>query len=331
MVTSVRGVDGDEGEVPQILTAFELRLLGGFGLGEHGFRETIGDAVGMDRNEARHLLRRRIAEPLDNAGGLHAHARGARNLEAHQLAIFGISGGTPRHGPFFQLLALDRIDDARASRKRAENAEQASCGLRQALDGPRLIGVIGIGAEGGDPRQHAVADAGDGARLAFALGHEDAGRSAMLLVPHRGSGDEFAVGVAAGDLDHRHRRQDARPRQLAARARDQPVIGHVAQERFQRDPVAALDPEGARDLALAGLTGCGGEKVDNVLLGRKFAHSLVARSPLRFCHGRRSACRLLDGLFVALSAFTRRLLGRLLLGRAFGASARRSARRPRQG
>ena len=43
-------------------------------------------------------------------------------------------------------------------------------------------------------------------------------------------------------------------------------------------------------------------------------------SPLRFSHLRRSACRLLDGLFVALCALACRLLGRLLLGRALGVS-----------
>ena len=59
--------------------------------------------------------------------------------------------------------------------------------------------------------------------------------------------------------------------QLAARAGDQPVIGHVAQQRLERDAVAALDAEGTRDLALAGVAGRGGEKFENVLLGGKFA------------------------------------------------------------
>ena len=68
---------------------------------------------------------------------------------------------------------------------------------RQPLDGARLVGVVGVCAEGGDARQDAVADAGNRARLALALRHEDARRGAMLLVPHGGFGNEFAVGVAA--------------------------------------------------------------------------------------------------------------------------------------
>ena len=141
------GIDGDERQVPQILPAFEIGLLGGRRLGKRGFGKAIGNAVGMDGDEARHLLRLGVAEPLGHAGGLHAHARGPRDLEAHQFAMFGIARGAARHRPFFQLLAVDGIDNARAARERAEDAEQASRGPRQPLDGPRLIGVIGIGAE----------------------------------------------------------------------------------------------------------------------------------------------------------------------------------------
>ena len=126
-----------------------------------------------------------------------------------------------RHRPFFQLLAVDRIDHAGAAGKRAENAEQAPRGARQPLDGPRLIGIAGIGAKRGDAGEHAVADAGDGARLALALGHEDAGRGPMLLVPGRGPGHEFAVAVAA----RRSRsRSPAAARQAVSSLRREPAI-----------------------------------------------------------------------------------------------------------
>ena len=75
MVAGVGGIDGDERDVAQILAALEFGLLGGFGLGKHGSREDIGDAVGMDGDQADGLLRLRIAEPLDDAGGRHAIAR----------------------------------------------------------------------------------------------------------------------------------------------------------------------------------------------------------------------------------------------------------------
>ena len=75
----------------------------------------------------------------------------------------------------------------------------------------------------------------------------------MLFRPIGRPGDELAMGIALDDLEHGHGRQHARALELAARARDQPVIGHIAQQLFQSDAVAAFDAEGARDLALAGL------------------------------------------------------------------------------
>ena len=39
----------------------------------------------------------------------------------------------------------------------------------QALDGPRLVGIVGVGAERGDAGEHAVADAGGGTLVLLAL------------------------------------------------------------------------------------------------------------------------------------------------------------------
>ena len=75
----------------------------------------------------------------------------------------------------------------------------------------------------------------------------------MLLGPIGGSGDEVAMGIALNDLEHGDRGQHAGALKLAPRAGDQPVVGHVAQQLFQRDAVATLDAEGTRDFALAGL------------------------------------------------------------------------------
>ncbi len=183
MVAGVERVDGDEGEVGEVFAALGVGLLGGLSLGQHVLREAVGNAVGMDRDQAGHLLGLGIAEPLDHAGGLHAHARGARQLEADQLAVQGIVGAAARHRPFFELLAVDRIEHAGATGQRAEDAEHGPPGARQALDGAGLIGIVGIGAERRDPGQHAIADARDRAGVALALGHEDAGRRPVLLVP----------------------------------------------------------------------------------------------------------------------------------------------------
>ena len=154
--------------------------------------------------------------------------------------------------------------------------------------------------------------------------HEDAGRRARAPRPssrawrrtrRRRRGETISITVTGG--------QGAGPRQLAARAGDQPVIGHVAQQRLERDAVAALDAEGARDLALAGFAGRGGEKVEDVLLAREVCpRSLVrlARSPLRFSPRAPLSLPSLDGLFVALCAFLRAgfLAGFFLAGASCG-------------
>ena len=130
----------------------------------------------------------------------------------------------------------------------------------------------------------------------------------MLLVPVGGPGDELAVGIALDDLEHGDGRQHAGPLELAAGARDQPVVGHIAQQLFQSDAVAAFDAEGARDLALAGFAarGCRKSRISCLegslpafcgfgsVLGLGHACFLARAGQL--------ACRLLDGLFLFLAS-----------------------------
>ena len=268
MVAGVGRVDGDQRQIAQILApSAKLGLFGGFGLRQHGVGEGVGDAVGMDGDQARHLLGFGIAEPLGDARGLHAGAAAARELEADQLAALGVVGAATRYRPLFQLLAVDGIDDPGATRQRAKDAEHPIGGARELLDGARLIGIVGVGALRRDAREHAVADAGGRTRIALALGHEDAGRGPLLRVPGGGARHELAIPVAGHDLDHRHRRQHSGLHQLAARARDQPVVGHAAQQLLERDAVGALNAEGTRDLPLAGLDVGGLEKIEDLLLG----------------------------------------------------------------
>ncbi|ODS03501.1 hypothetical protein AUC71_09275 [Methyloceanibacter marginalis] len=145
--------------------------------------------MGVQRDQADGLLRFRVSEPLDDARRRYAVAGGAGDLEADQLAVLGVAGGATRHGPFLQLLLIDGIDDAAAVPKRAEDAEQAARGgARQALDSARLIGIVGVRAERGDTRQHAVADARGRPLILLALDHEDARGRSVLVVPGGGPG-----------------------------------------------------------------------------------------------------------------------------------------------
>ena len=68
------------------------------------------------------------------------------------------------------------------------------------------------------------------------------------------TGTDAAVRVVAGDLDDGDGRQHTGAAQVAASARDAPLLGHLLEQRLQSDLVIALDIEGAGDLALAHLT-----------------------------------------------------------------------------
>ena len=131
-VAGVHGIDGDEGQMPQILAAFQVGLFRRVSLAQHGFREGIGNAVGMNGDEARRPLILRIAEPVGDAGIGAAEARRSAELEADELAVLGVVGGASGDAPLFQLLAVDGIDDPAAARKGAEDAELASRGAGQA-------------------------------------------------------------------------------------------------------------------------------------------------------------------------------------------------------
>ena len=74
----------------------------------------------------------------------------------------------------------------------------------------KQVVVIGAGIIGASIAWHltkagarvtVISESGGGG-VATALGHEDAGRGSVLLVPVRGARHELAVAVASGDLEH---------------------------------------------------------------------------------------------------------------------------------
>src|SRR5512132_2919155 len=197
--------------MPQILAAFQVALFRRASLDQHRFREGIGNAVGMNGDEARRPLILRIAEPVSDSGIGAAEARRSAELEADELAVLGVVGGASGDAPLFQLLAVDGIDDTVAARKGAEDAELASRGAGKPLDRPRLVGGVGVGAKRSDARQNAIADAGGRPLVLLTLDNKDARRRTMLLRPVGRPGDELAIGIALDDLEHGHGWKHARP------------------------------------------------------------------------------------------------------------------------
>ena len=96
------------------------------GLGQHGLREVVGDAVGVHGDQADLALVLRVAERLDDARLRHAVAAVAGELEADEVAVLGAAlVARQRSATRLQLLAVDRLDEAAAAGLGAEDAEQA--------------------------------------------------------------------------------------------------------------------------------------------------------------------------------------------------------------
>jgi hypothetical protein len=77
-------------------------------------------------------------------------------------------------------------------------------------------------------------------------------RRRTLARPLFGNPADVAVLVRLDDPEHRHLRHAARLVEGAAGGRvDQPVVGHVLEQRLERDLVLPGQAEGAGDLALA--------------------------------------------------------------------------------
>ena len=95
------------------------------------------------------------------------------------------------------------------------------------------------------------------------------GADPPFLVPFDRNADRLALIVDAFDREHRDGGEVARPLDVLSPAVDQAVVGHLLQQALQADPLAAGEPEGARDLALAGLAGMLGDECEDRLAGRK--------------------------------------------------------------
>ena len=97
------------------------------------------------------------------------------------------------------------------------------------------------------------------------------GARRALGVPLDRRGDKLAVAVAACDVGQHHGRQLARLVQRLAAAVHDAVVFEIAEHLLQPDAVAALDAEGARDLALADLAGGLGDEGEDLVAARAAA------------------------------------------------------------
>ena len=272
VILGVGRIDGDERQVAPVLAAFQLGGPCLLGFAQRGRRKGLRNFVGVDRDQADRLLGRERTEPLLHLAGGEAIAAGADEIDADEVAILGAAAVGLGDVQFAAgLLLVDRDEPAAAVGQGAEDAEQPRAGLIDDLDDAaaiqRAFAVIGLL----DPQQRAVADAGGGARLRAAR-HVDADlrRGAVFLrIPFGGGGQQFAVGVAAGDVGHHGRRKGGGLVDLAAALGDGAVVGEFAQDSLQLDAVGILQAELARDLAGADLAGIRADEGDDGVPARK--------------------------------------------------------------
>ena len=182
---------------------FRFAGCGCLGLAHGGWREGLRNFVGVDRDQADRLLARQRAEPLLHLAGSEAIAARAHEIDADEVAVLGAAGIRWRDVQFAAgLLLVDGNEPAAAAGGLPEDAEQPRAGVIDHLDDAAAIERAVALIQLLDAHQRAVADAGGGSRLRAAR-HVNADfwrGAAFFRVPFGGSSEQFAVGVAAGDV-----------------------------------------------------------------------------------------------------------------------------------
>ena len=148
--------------MPQILAALQVGLLGRLGLGAARLPGKVSGmpwawmAIRLVARWSCGLPSRSVTRAL-----LHAEARGAARARSGRARRSRRRCVAPRAtGHSFSCLRSTGSMTPPPPASARKMPSMASRGARQPLDGARLIGVVGVGAERGDARQHAVADAG---------------------------------------------------------------------------------------------------------------------------------------------------------------------------
>ena len=267
VVLGVDRIDGDERDLAPVLAAFKTGGLRRMGLGLGRDRKHMRDVVGVDRDQADRTLALDRAEPLLDAGDRQADPAVLLHAHRDQVAVLRVLGGVARDRHLLaELLLVDRDEPAAAARQRAENAERADPGLVDDLDDASGGAALVI-ASVLDAKQRPVADAGHFAGPGLSRHRDPDGRRRTVLGPFDRNGDQLAVGVAAGDVGERDRRQRAGGDELLALAVDAAFVGQFAEQALELDPAVVLQIEGAGDFAGADLAGLVADEGDDFFLG----------------------------------------------------------------
>ena len=267
MVARVGGIDGEERQRPQIL-ALTQRLSGhALGFIERRFVKAVGDALGVNGNQAERFGLERIAQHFNNAAILARRA--ATGFGQHQIAGLAVAGIVDRQ--ILPRLLVHRHQPP-ALRFLAQDAEHKLFGFRQRLHRERQQPA----ALFLDPRQQPITQTKHGA--AARLDHPQARRRGGVF-PSVGHGNRHAI-VNITDADHRHLGQAAALVQVAAGAGFQFAgLHHFLEQRLQSDLVLRVQAERLGDLALAHAGFLGGDEIQYGLPIRQTRMRVVAGRP----------------------------------------------------
>jgi len=238
-----------------------------------------------DGDHAERTRGERIADHLDD---LHPRAiRAAHAFGDHQLACLGLAtvsdGGGLAHALVYGrepclagLVDLDHAHQAFGARRKLLHRDRH----------PARVSLLGAGKDAVAALQ---------CRRAFRAPHlglahdQTRGIPGGFGVPIVGLGDQITV-LNGDDLQRRHLGHPAHAVKGAFRAVDQPFFGHVLEQSLQLDLLLPLQPEGLRDLALAGGNVGGLDEVEH-LSGRRhplgelgrFGHASPLPDEFRHC------------------------------------------------
>src|ERR1700730_8660417 len=259
VVLGVGGIDGHEGNLAPVLATGEVGGGCRFGFGEHRAGKYVGNAVGLDGDQAHGALGLERPEPLPDPRGLEPVTGGSRHLRGDQIAVLRVRGRAGRNAQLFSdLLFLYRGEPPAAAREGSKNSEHPMLGALDDLDDAALVpnllpGVLDfLGTQ-----QRPVADAGDlpGSGAARNMNPNFRGRPVGLLVPFRRDCNQLAIAVACDDVGENHGGQFAGAMQLLAPALEVALVGELAKHVLELDALVPGNPELTSNLALADLAG----------------------------------------------------------------------------
>ena len=154
VIARVGRVDGDERDFAQVDAAFDGGRRRAFGFVDDVGGELIGDAVGVDGDQADRLGFRHAADAFDDARARLAHGAPGQGFAEDEFAVERAAGVAFGDHEVVARFLVDRFDAAVAA-EFAEDAERLVGGHAQALDDACFVAF----ADALQAREEAFADA----------------------------------------------------------------------------------------------------------------------------------------------------------------------------